>query len=302
MHPTQQLICYIHVDVFAWRCCVFKPHRFNPLLKAVPSVAHAKKVASKLIHGRTPEELVQEERVREVKQTKTVAHGKEQTTTEVVTEDIKTTETPAGHGRVHKTTEVDASAEVITTSKQKGNGKEEIVSETLAHVHATSEGVAEVEMTPPHPPREETPEYNKAHHHLIYELDEPCAMCGVRHSTLNDPKQNPFGATALETHHYPIERSLLDACDPAKVGLVFPQVKDQESLNAFVDSEHNLMVLCDVHHRHPLHGIHHLTPQDFFVQPFLISGYQVVATEENAATVLAADEALLKKQTKKHDR
>jgi hypothetical protein len=168
------------------------------------------------------------------------------------------------------------------------------------YVKFNQQGVATVEMTPPHPPREETPEYAKAHHHLIYELDEPCAMCGVRHSTLNDSAQNPFGATAMETHHYPIERSLLDACDPTKVGLVFPQVKDFESLNAFVDSEHNLMVLCDVHHRHPLHGIHHLTPQDFFVQPFLIAGYQVVANQENAAATLAADEALLKKAEKKH--
>lgn len=278
---------------------MFKPHRFNPLLKAVPNVAHAKKVASKLIHGHTHEELVQE-----VKQTRSVAHGKEQTTTEVVTADVKTRETSAGHGRVLKTTEIEAREEVITTTssahKSNDHDQEEATSETLAHVHATSEGVAAVEMTPPHPPREETPEYNRAHHRLIYELDEPCAMCGVRHSTIDDPRHNPFGATALETHHYPIERSLLDACDPAKVGLVFPQVKDMESLNAFVDSEHNLMVLCDVHHRHPLHGIHHLTPQDFFVQPFLISGYQVVTTREDADEVLAADEALLKKQKKHH--
>lgn len=280
---------------------MFKPHRFNPLLKALPNAAHAKKVASKLIHGHTHEELVQRE-----KQTTTVEQGRKRTTTEVVTADIKTTETPTKHGKTHKETEVDVTAEVITRTRPAGkddddDDKEE-VSEILAHVHATTGGVAEIEMTPPHPPREETPQYARAHHHLIYELDEPCAMCGVKHSTLDDPRQNPFGAKAMETHHYPIERSLLDACDPAKVGLVFPQVKDMESLNDFVDSEHNLMVLCDVHHRHPLHGIHHLTPQDFFVQPFLISGYQVVANEDTAAATLAADEALIKKQEKKHHR
>lgn len=278
---------------------MFKPHRFNPLLKALPNVDHAKKVASKLVHGHTHEELLQE-----TKQITTITPEKTRTTTEVVTADVKTTQTPAGQGKAHKKTEIDVTAEVVTTTKSNDkkhndDGDSE-TSEILAHVHATTEGVATVEMTPPHPPREETPEYAKAHHHLIYELDEPCAMCGVRHSTLNDSAQNPFGATAMETHHYPIERSLLDACDPTKVGLVFPQVKDFESLNAFVDSEHNLMVLCDVHHRHPLHGIHHLTPQDFFVQPFLIAGYQVVANQENAAATLAADEALLKKAEKKH--
>jgi hypothetical protein len=222
---------------------VFKPHRFNPLLKAEPNHKHEKKVASGLIHGHTHEELVKE--VKKVVKEKT-----------------------------------------------------EKISETLSHVHATGEGLATIEMTPPHPPREETPEYSRAHHHLTRVLDEPCAMCGVRNSTLNDPKQNPFGATALETHHYPIERSLMDACDPLKVGVVFPQVKDRETLEAFVDSEHNLMVLCDVHHRHPLHGIHHLAPQDFFVQPFLISGYQVVATQKDEAEAMAADEKLVEAEEK----
>ena len=280
---------------------MFKPHRFNPQLKAVPNQDHEAKVASNLIHGHTHEELVQQ-----VTQTTTVAQGQAQTTTEVVTADVKTTETAAGHGKVHKKTEVDASAEIVTTTTpapqkkgETGDDGEVETTEILSHVHATTEGVAAVEMTPPHPPREETPEYVKAHHHLVYELDEPCAMCGVKRSTLKDPKQNPFGATALETHHYPIERSLLDACDPAKVGLVFPQVKDVESLNAFVDSENNLMVLCDIHHRHPLHGIHHLTPQDFFVQPFLLAGYQVVATQQDAAAALAADEALVEHITGK---
>ena len=285
---------------------MFKPHRFNPLLKAVPNQDHEQKVASRLVHGHTHEELLQQ-----TTQTKTVAQGQAQTTTETVTKDVKTTETPAGPGKVHKKTEVEASADVTTTTtpihKKNGgsgsngdDGENGGSTEILSRVHATTEGIAAVEMTPPHPPREETPEYVKAHHHLVYELDEPCAMCGVRHSTLKDPAQNPFGAAALETHHYPIERSLLDACDPSKVGLVFSQVKDVKTLNDFVDSEHNLMVLCDIHHRHPLHGIHHLTPQDFFVQPFLLPGYQVVTTQQDEAAVMAADEALVEKGEKKN--
>src|SRR5258707_14777064 len=99
-----------------------------------------------------------------------------------------------------------------TTKVDNGKNAEKGGSDILTHVHATSEGVAAVEMTPPHPPREETPEYARAHHHLAIALDSPCAMCGVRNSTLHDSKENPFGAKALETHHYPIERSLLDAC------------------------------------------------------------------------------------------
>ena len=278
---------------------MFKPHRFNPALKAVPNKAHEEQVANQHVHGQTRAELV-----KEVKQTTTVEGGTTQTTT--VETEVATKETPVGQGKVQKTTEVEATTEVTKTTKtaHKRNGGTETgteqaeTTEILSRVHATTEGVAVVEMTPPHPPREETPEYTKAHHHLVYELDSPCAMCGVRHSTLNDPKENPFGAAALETHHYPIERSLLDACDPTKVSVVFPHVTDQASLEAFVDSEHNLMVLCDIHHRHPLHGIHHLTPQDFFVQPFLWEGYQVVTSKEDADKVMAADEALIEKDGK----
>jgi hypothetical protein len=280
---------------------VFKPHRFNPLLKAFPNKNHEAKVASKLVHGHTHEELLKE--VKETTTT-TVEHGTAHTTKEVVEAEVTTKETPAGHGRVHKTTEVEATAEVTKTTApaHTSNGDTETLeaTETLSRVHATVEGMATVEMTPPHPPREETPEYAKAHHHLTITLDEPCAMCGVRNSTLHDPKQNPFGAKALETHHYPIERSLMDACDPKKVGVVFPQVTDRASLEAFVDSEHNLMVLCDVHHRHPLHGIHHLAPQDFFVQPFLLEGYEVVVTKDQQDAAMKVDEQVVAKDTKKN--
>lgn len=278
---------------------MFKPHRFNPLLKALPNQAQKQKVAGGLIHGHTREELL-----KEVKQTTTVAHGEVQTTKKVVEAAITTKETPMKHGKVLQTTEVEATAEVQQTTrpvhgKSPDPHQAEQTTEILAHVHTTSEGVASIEMTPPHPPREETPQYAAAHHHLVKVLDSPCAMCGVRNSTLGNPKENPFGAKAIETHHYPIERSLMDACDPLKVHVVFPQVKDQATLEEFIDSEHNLMVLCDVHHRHPLHGIHHLTPQDFFVQPFLLEGYQVVATQQDAAQAMASDELLVKHRKEK---
>lgn len=262
---------------------MFQPHRFNPLLKAVPNQNHKDKVASKLVHGHTHEELLA------ASQTTIIEQGTTQTTTEVIEATVTTN---GAHHKRHKTAEVEVSAEVITTVTE--DSATAATSETLSHVHATVEGVATVEMTPPHPPREETPAYVRAHHHLTKVLDSPCAMCGVRNSTLHDPKENPFGAKTIETHHYPIERSLLDACDPKKIGIVFPQVKDQATLEEFVDSEHNLMVLCDVHHRHPLHGIHHLTPQDFFVQPFLIEGYQVVVTKEEQAKAMEIDEKLVK--------
>lgn len=160
---------------------------------------------------------------------------------------------------------------------------------TISQVHLTPIDVSTIELTPPHPPRVETPEYVKSHDHLVIQLDTPCKICGVRNSTLKVAAQNPFNAQALETHHYPIERSLVDACDPKRVAVVFPQVSDRDSLNTFVDSEANLLVLCDVHHRSIQYGIHHLTVQDFFIEQFLYAGYQVVATQQDATQVEAQD-------------
>lgn len=55
-------------------------------------------------------------------------------------------------------------------------------------------------------------------------------------------------------------------------------------------------MLCDVHHHHPHHGIHHLPPQDFYIQPFLIADYEVAADNGDEAAVLAQDEALIEKR------
>lgn len=170
------------------------------------------------------------------------------------------------------------------------NGKEH---QTLSHVHETKEAVALVEETPPHPPREETPAYARAHHHLVFELDSPCLVCGVRHSTLGDAAANPYGARAIETHHYPIERSLMDAVDLGKIEKLWPDVHDRASLEQAVDSERNLIVLCDVCHRSPERGIHHLLVQDWAILPYLLAGYQVATTPKDADAVMQKDEQII---------
>lgn len=164
------------------------------------------------------------------------------------------------------------------------------MTDILAHVHETPESVATVELTPPHPPRVETPAYRAAHSFLINRKNAPCHICGVTKRTLRNPAKNPMGATQLETHHYPVERSLVDACDPAKVHRDFPAVYDRASLLAWVDTPANLLVLCDVCHRSAEHGIHHLLVQDWVIQRYLRDGYQVAARAADAAAVLASDE------------
>lgn len=163
----------------------------------------------------------------------------------------------------------------------------------LAHVHLTAEDVAAITLTPPHDPRTETPEYERAHHFLIYTKNAPCEICGVTRRTLGNPKRNPFGARCLESHHYPIERSLATACDPKKVHLDFPQVYDMATLMAFVDSPANLRVYCDVHHRSVQYGIHHLLPADFAVQRYLRTGYRVAASRKDVTAAEATDEQIM---------
>jgi hypothetical protein len=275
---------------------MFKPLRFNELLKAMPGLAHLQLTPQAAHHAKSQTYVRVREQI-EVDSKRGVgdhggkegrAHGKIKE--DIVIERRKGRKVTEIHERIVKDVDI---------KKGAGGVDEVIETTTLQHVHATVFGIAEVEMTPPHPPREDTPLYARTHHRLVVTLDTPCAICGVRHSTLSNPKENPFRAKAVETHHYPIERSLLNACDPRKVRVIFPQVKDRESLEAFIDSEENLMVLCDIHHRHPHYGIHHILAQDFFVQPFLFSGYQVVAELEDAKKVMVANERIIRSHQSK---
>jgi hypothetical protein len=171
-------------------------------------------------------------------------------------------------------------------------------STTLLGVHETIEGLANIEMSPPHLPREDTPEYQQTHKLLVFDKDTPCKVCGVRHSDLQDPvrradpKINPFKATAQESHHYPVERSLLDAVDWRKIHNDYPAVYSQASLVMWVDSPENMLILCDQHHRSLSRGIHHLPTQDFIIQQYLLDGYIIAATQKDAAAALAVDEQI----------
>jgi hypothetical protein len=168
------------------------------------------------------------------------------------------------------------------------------VGDRTQHVHLTVNTVAAFEMTPGHDVRIDTPTYRASHKLLIEKLDQHCIVCGVSNSTLKDPAVNKFNATIMETHHFPIERSLMNACDPTKVHETFPGVVDQVTLEAFIDTPANLIVLCDVHHRSVEQGIHHLLAQDFAVLPYLYDGYQVAASSKECTTIVQKNEEIQK--------
>lgn len=173
------------------------------------------------------------------------------------------------------------------------NPKPKRRSATLTRVHQTPLAVDTLEMSPPHPPRVETPEYERAHHFLIYTKNSPCAVCGVTRRTLKNPKKNLYHATQLESHHFPVARSLIDACEPRRLHVDFPQVYDTATMLQWVDSPANLIILCDYHHRSTEAGIHHLVTQDFSILKYLKLGYRVAATRTDAATAQATDDAIM---------
>lgn len=146
--------------------------------------------------------------------------------------------------------------------------------QSVKEQHMQRHTVDELQFYPAHEGRTETPEYKAAHKHLVEELNLPCLVCGVRHSTLGDPNENKYGAKQLETHHHIIEWALQNAVDVNKFNKIIrphlehrhpdkPEYKTdftEAQIKAWVDhSEDNLWVLCDVHHRHQYFGIHEIT-------------------------------------------
>jgi len=142
----------------------------------------------------------------------------------------------------------------------------------ISGVHAVNRMLKEEVFYPAHDARKSSPLYERAHHHLVKELDLPCLICNVRNSTLTDPTQNKVGARAMETHHHVVEWALQNAIDLDKFNArILPALQgrhpgkylepftQQEMLDFIDHSEDNLWVLCDVHHRHSLVGIHSVT-------------------------------------------
>jgi hypothetical protein len=157
---------------------------------------------------------------------------------------------------------------------------------TVEH-HAVTRKLMETTAFPDHDPRKASSEYKKVHYRLVVELDEPCWICGVRNSTLSDPDQNVKGSKQMETHHFNVEWAMANGVDPKKVYKDFPDmgVPDDEHFRQWLDSEGNMLVLCDVCHRHPYYGIHMITYPAWVVQRVLRDGYDLVKGEESTPDV-----------------
>lgn len=166
---------------------------------------------------------------------------------------------------------------------------------TEAHFQTVTLNTRLREWVPEHEPREKDPHYKlfNAAKGQMKKLDIPCWRCGVHYSDLvkkGDPPTdaNPLGGYQLEAHHADAEFSLLNAIDigkwwessSRKDGTFIvesfshvdrwleehPQYKGKshdEIFTAYMESDGNLMQLCDVCHRSKDQGIHHIPYPDW---------------------------------------
>ena len=140
----------------------------------------------------------------------------------------------------------------------------------MPEAHEQTRTLTESVWYPSHDARRASAEYERVHHHLVYELDTPCWVCGIRQSQLPKGKHN-------ETHHWHVEWALANRIDPAKIIADFPAMGDADEphLREWLDSEGNMLVLCSAHHRHGLVGIHSITYPAWVGQRWLQNGHDI---------------------------
>lgn len=220
-----------------------------------------------------------------------------------VHDQLQQVRTTADHGALlqrHAKARVAAASAALHAAGKPALGQAGSAGAALDQYHTVARMLDERAFYPPHDQRTESPAYAKVHHQIVVTDDKRCLVCGVKHSTLGDPAQNPFGAIQIETHHHVIEWALANAVDAAKFnqhirpGLLraagsrsatdshgeplaaiylefdkdyaanMPLARIKEWVDHAAD---NLWPLCDIHHRHKYVGIHAITypiwgPQD----------------------------------------
>lgn len=121
---------------------------------------------------------------------------------------------------------------------------------------------------PDHPPRHESATFRRTKHHLINVLDRPCWICGTRERR--------------EVHHFHVEWADAEGVDWDKMRELHPDFPWSTFKNAedFVDSEYNMMVLCEKHHRGKDHGIHMLPYPIWIMQREALPDFQFAPGDE----------------------
>src|SRR5665213_3222048 len=150
----------------------------------------------------------------------------------------------------------------------------------LVNAHAVSRTLHETVYTPTHPQRgASSPEF-QASKKALEAISATCWICG---------KTAEESGAPLEGHHLNTEWSLINAADWAKVQESFPHAK---SLEEWLDSTDNLILLCTKCHRSPLRGVHMITMPAWIFQKYKLDGWDLVnGPAATSMAVLDGDES-----------
>jgi hypothetical protein len=124
---------------------------------------------------------------------------------------------------------------------------------TVKGEHFVHESIEIDIFYPDHPPRTESKLFARTKHHLVAVLDTPCWVCGCKEKR--------------EVHHFHAEWADSDGIDWEKMKVNHPDFdwSTFKEASDFIDSQYNMMVLCEKHHRGKDHGIHML-PYPIWIQ------------------------------------
>lgn len=149
---------------------------------------------------------------------------------------------------------------------------------------------------PPHPPRAADSKFTKIRHQRVVVNNQPCFICGITNHDIHNNNPDPSRFKQMELHHCLVQWALADGIDVDKWNaqivpllnsksslLLAPSARSQDiskmSREQIIDFAHhgdeNLLVLCNVHHRSPLTGIHKISYPAWISQKYLKPQYIV---------------------------
>lgn len=150
----------------------------------------------------------------------------------------------------------------------------------IVQQHSQTRQLTETVMYPTHPTRgAESPAFEKNKKEMEASSSPGCYICGVTQEELGEEIR-------MEGHHYFVEWALANSADLAKIQELFP---DATSVEEFLDSKENLILLCPKHHRSNLYGVHEITMPNWVTQKLQQAGWDLV----NGPTVSGTSTARL---------
>jgi len=169
--------------------------------------------------------------------------------------------------------------DVPTPSNLKALEEGDMATAALVNAHAVSRTLHETVYTPTHPQRGSSSSEFQASKDALEKESPTCYICGRTAEQSGAP---------LEAHHVPLEWSLKNSADLAKILIDYPQAG---SLEKFLDSVDNLLLLCAKCHRSPLYGVHMITMPAWIAQKYQIDGWDLVNGPNHSSMAALEDQS-----------